>query len=298
LRKAWLLAGVQHRIWANRQGPDAPAQRPVDTVEASTPSGDSDVSRETSLGAIATPFPLEALETELPVELFDRLERYAQEVLQGNRRLALVSRRDPAQQIHVNILDSLPLGILLARRLSDPLSPTEGPAPARSAEATFLLDAGSGSGCPGIPATLALRALTGNLSGPPPALLLLESVGKKAEFLAQAVENLGLERAQVLRQRLEDPVLIDILEDGGFGAAGILSSRGLAKVARTLKWSRSLKPHLTECLLIKGVEGLRQEWSSEGRQWARWGWRPQSAYRFEFPQRSQILLGLRPRVSA
>lgn len=58
-----------------------------------------------------------------------------------------------------------------------------------------LLDVGSGAGIPGLP----LKILE-----PERECLLVEANGKKATFLREVVEELGLERTRVLEGRLED----------------------------------------------------------------------------------------------
>jgi 16S rRNA (guanine527-N7)-methyltransferase len=58
-----------------------------------------------------------------------------------------------------------------------------------------LLDLGSGAGFPGLPITIAR---------PDVRLCLLESVGKKAEFLRHVVARLGLADVRILTMRAED----------------------------------------------------------------------------------------------
>jgi len=192
----------------------------------------------------------------------ERLETYARRVLEANEHLNLVSRRDPEPQILVNLLDSLPFAIVLDWVSRETGSDAE---PFR-----FLLDAGSGSGVPGLPVQLVLE----DQGGSAPDLLLVESRGQKADFLEQLLDELQLDRAGVWGGRLEDPSLPPWLEEEGWSGPGCLLSRGLGSVADTLNWCKGLQAEewLSEALMLKGLPGLTKEWATEGRSWARGGW--------------------------
>jgi len=58
-----------------------------------------------------------------------------------------------------------------------------------------LLDIGSGAGLPGIPLALARPELE---------VTLIDSVGKKAAFMQQAITTLGLDNARAVHGRVED----------------------------------------------------------------------------------------------
>jgi 16S rRNA (guanine527-N7)-methyltransferase len=83
-------------------------------------------------------------------------------LLAWNRSINLTAVRDPAEVARLHVLDSLTALPLL-----------------RAAGARRLLDLGSGGGFPGLPLALAL---------PAEKTLLVESIAKKARFLAAAVE--------------------------------------------------------------------------------------------------------------
>jgi 16S rRNA G527 N7-methylase RsmG len=192
----------------------------------------------------------------------ERLEAYAHRVLEVNEHLNLVSRRDPEQQILINLLDSLPFAMALAM-VSRETEPEVEPV-------RFLLDAGSGSGVPGLPVHLVLEDKTANS----PELLLVESRAQKADFLDQTLEFLRLDRAGVWGGRLEDPSLPLWLEEEAWSGPGCLLSRALGSVADTMGWCRGLQGEewLREALLLKGIPGFTKEWLAEGRSWARGGW--------------------------
>ena len=112
------------------------------------------------------------------LELF---ENYRAVILEWNKRVNLVSRKDQHRLVGYHFVDSL---------ASLSLLPREG----------IVCDLGSGAGLPGIPLKIARNAL---------ALHLVESVQKKCRFLETAVSFLGLKNAVVVHRRAED---IDALQ--------------------------------------------------------------------------------------
>ena len=96
-------------------------------------------------------------------------------LVRWNRTYNLTAVRDPRQMVTRHLLDSL----ALAPHLDGVSS---------------LADLGTGAGLPGIPLAIARPALR---------VALVESNGKKARFLRQAVRSLGLENAAVHECRAE-----------------------------------------------------------------------------------------------
>ncbi len=106
------------------------------------------------------------------------LEDHLRLLLAWNRAINLTAIRTAEAAVPGHVLDSLAAVPLL-----------------RAAGVSSLLDIGSGGGYPGIPLAIALPARRA---------LLVESVGKKARFLATAVDALGLRgRAAVAATRAE-----------------------------------------------------------------------------------------------
>lgn len=237
------------------------------------------VSRETESTPQLKPIPMEWLNVEPSETCFQRLADFAALVLEANQRLNLVSRRDPVAQIRTNILDSIPLSLLWAH-VSRETEHYEAP--------NFLLDAGSGSGVPGIP----LQLILDEMAGPTPALLLVESRGRKADFLERCLGSLSMEKAAVWAGRLEDVELSAWLEDSGWPSPGLLMTRGLTDVAKTLQWTRRLVQGdwVSSFLLVKGAPGMGREWRETGSRWGRSGWSIPNLHLFVPGEREYCLL--------
>lgn len=104
-------------------------------------------------------------------------EQYERTLLEWNMRFNLTAIRDPEEVRIKHFLDSLTC--LIAMRDT----PTE-----------RVIDVGSGAGFPGIPLKIICPAMR---------LTLVESVGKKAEFLRYTIKILGLENVNIVQERAE-----------------------------------------------------------------------------------------------
>ncbi|MBK9373484.1 MAG: class I SAM-dependent methyltransferase [Holophagales bacterium] len=122
------------------------------------------------------------LEIALPAT--DVFAAYLALLLRVNAEMNLVSRKEacPETLVERHLLDALEALPLL---------------PSAASAGLVLLDIGSGGGFPAIPLLLARRDLKG---------VLVESVGKKARFLEEAVGALGL-TARVVNARFPGPAL-------------------------------------------------------------------------------------------
>jgi len=109
------------------------------------------------------------------VELF---ELYEKELLEWNEKFNLTAIRKPEEIRSKHFLDSLTV-----------LQGFKEPKPMR------MIDIGTGAGFPGIPLKIAYPHLR---------LMLVESVGKKADFCRHMVDVLHLEKVDVLQARAED----------------------------------------------------------------------------------------------
>jgi 4'-phosphopantetheinyl transferase len=111
--------------------------------------------------------------------LAPRLLDYLALLHRWNGTYNLTAIRDPRQMVVLHLLDSLAMAPFLAD--------------AAQAGAS-LADLGTGPGLPGIPLAIALPGLR---------VTLVESNGKKARFLREAVRKLGLGNARVAESRAE-----------------------------------------------------------------------------------------------
>ncbi|SDV01077.1 16S rRNA m(7)G-527 methyltransferase [Microlunatus sagamiharensis] len=107
-----------------------------------------------------------------------------------------------------------------------------------------VVDVGSGAGLPGLPLALARPDLR---------VTLLEPLLRRATFLTQTVEDLGLGgRVEVVRGRAEDHR----------GAYDVVTSRALAPLPRLLEWCLPLTAPGGAVLAVKGrsaAEEVEQE---------------------------------------
>lgn len=166
--------------------------------------------------------------------LAPRLLTYRDLLARWNRAYNLTAVRDPAQMVTRHLLDSLALAPQLA---------------ALAGRTGRLADLGTGPGLPGIPLAIALPGLQ---------VALVESNGKKARFLREAVRVLGLANATVVETRIE-----------AWDAAGrfeAITARALATIPRILELGGHLLAPGGRLLAMKGqrpdeeLAGLPAAW--------------------------------------
>jgi 16S rRNA (guanine527-N7)-methyltransferase len=117
--------------------------------------------------------------------LTPRLLDYLALLARWNQTYNLTAIRDPQQMVTMHLLDSLAMHSFV--------------------ENGNLADLGTGPGLPGIPLAIAKPGLQ---------VTLVESNGKKARFLREAVRQLGLQNARVAQSRaeaLDEPAAYDAL---------------------------------------------------------------------------------------
>jgi 16S rRNA (guanine527-N7)-methyltransferase len=117
---------------------------------------------------------IEALGLDLPGDAPARLLAYLDLLLRWNAAYNLTAVRDPAEMVTRHLLDSLTVVPFV--------------------RGSTLADLGSGAGLPGIPLAIA---------DPSRSVLLVDSNGKKARFMREAVRRLGLDAVHVAHCRVE-----------------------------------------------------------------------------------------------
>jgi 16S rRNA (guanine527-N7)-methyltransferase len=133
-----------------------------------------------------------------------------------NRTYNLTAIRDPREMVGKHLLDSLAMHPYLA--------------------SGTLADLGTGAGLPGIPLALAKPGLQ---------VTLVESNGKKARFLREAVRTLGLANARVAESRAEA-----LNEPGAYDA---ITARALATLPLIIELGGHLLKPGGRLLAMKGA---------------------------------------------
>ena len=118
---------------------------------------------------------------ELTTSQLAQFDQFEAALRDANQRINLTSITEPSDIQTRHFLDSLTAALPLLDRL-------------RAAQPLRLIDVGAGAGMPGLPLKIVFPELR---------VTLLESVGKKADFLRQAVEVLHLPDVEVLQERAE-----------------------------------------------------------------------------------------------
>lgn len=150
-----------------------------------------------------------------------RLLDYLALLLRWNAAYNLTAIRDPREMVTKHLLDSLAMHAHV-----DPLLAGGG----------ALADLGTGAGLPGIPLAIVKPGLK---------VTLVESNGKKARFMRQAVRELGLADVRVAESRIE------ALDEPGAYAA--ITARALATIPLILELGGHLLAEDGVLLAMKGV---------------------------------------------
>jgi 16S rRNA (guanine527-N7)-methyltransferase len=107
-------------------------------------------------------------------------------------------------------------------------------------EGAAVCDVGSGAGLPGLAVALARPDLS---------VLLVEPLERRAEFLQEAVETLGLEQVRVVRARAEelDPQTADVV-----------TARAVAPLGKLARWCLPLVRSGGTLLALKGARAAAE----------------------------------------
>jgi 16S rRNA (guanine527-N7)-methyltransferase len=156
---------------------------------------------------------LAAMRLELPDESQTKLLAYLDLLAKWNRAYNLTAVRAPLEMVSRHLLDSLAVLPFV--------------------HGGTLADVGSGAGLPGIPLAIA---------GPGTAVTLIESNGKKARFLREAVRALPLPNVAVQEARIQDAA----------GPFETVTARAFASLADMLSWGGHLLAPQGRWLAMKG----------------------------------------------
>ncbi len=160
-------------------------------------------------------------ELGLATELATPLLAYLALLARWNRTYNLTAVRDPQEMVGRHLLDSLAM---------------HGFVDALAARGGSLADLGTGPGLPGIPLAIVKPGLK---------VTLVESNGKKARFLREAVRQLGLGDVRVAESRIEA-----LAEPGAYDA---ITARALATLAMIVELGGHLLKPDGVLLAMKGV---------------------------------------------
>ena len=139
-----------------------------------------------------------------------QLDRFVRLLLARNQQVNLTRIVEPAETERRHLLDSLTCALPVRDELV-------------AGVAWRCIDIGSGGGLPGIPLAVAFPAVR---------MTLLESVGKKAAFLREAVAELGLTGVSVQTARAEDAARVVAERD----SYDLVVARALAPLPVALEW--------------------------------------------------------------
>jgi 16S rRNA (guanine527-N7)-methyltransferase len=160
--------------------------------------------------------------------VLDIFARHALMVLERNRELNLTAIVEPREVAAKHYLDSwrtCRLIPLFGRR---------------------VLDLGSGAGFPGLPMAVGEDDTR---------VILCESRKKKAAFLQEAVDELGLSNASVVAERAEDH--LNTVE------VDIVVARAISSVRENVRTLRKVKHRLKDYVMLKGANWSREVRSGE-----------------------------------
>jgi 16S rRNA (guanine527-N7)-methyltransferase len=156
---------------------------------------------------------LAAMQLALPEAAQAKLLAYLDLLAKWNRTYNLTAVRDPADMVSRHLLDSLAVLPFVHGK--------------------NLADLGSGAGLPGVPLAIARPDL---------AVTLVESNGKKARFLREAIRSLPLANVTVAQARVQDAT----------GTFDTITARAFASLPDMLAWGGHLLAPNGRWLALKG----------------------------------------------
>ena len=162
-----------------------------------------------------------AAATNVSRETLDRLKAMDRVLIEWSDRHNLIARSTLPERWERHYFDSAQIAALLP------------------ADAKTLADLGSGAGFPG----LVLAAILAERGG---TTTLIESTGKKAAFLNEAVRAMGLSGVTVIPERIEAVKLSPAPE--------IVTARALARLTKLLAYAHEIGGENTKYFFPKGQD--------------------------------------------
>jgi 16S rRNA (guanine527-N7)-methyltransferase len=183
------------------------------------------------LTVMQAPVSVRSTAARLGVELSENqwalLERYVDLLMQANREINLISRKDEGNVWSGHILHALSL-----------LGVVNLPSGLR------VLDLGTGGGLPGIPLAVARQDLT---------VTLVDSIQKKVRAVGKIVNQLGLTNVRCEAGRAEE---MKVPEGARYH---IVVARAVAPLVDLLRWSKGLLARTDRAIVgVRLPEGVRE----------------------------------------
>ena len=169
---------------------------------------------------------------DLDAEQLQRFDRYTDELLKWNSHTNLTAITEPSAVLIRHHLESL--SVLSAVKLQKGMR---------------VADVGTGAGFPGIPLHIAVDGLY---------TTLIESTGKKTDFLKHVVESLGLKRVLTINARAEDAGHLPHQR----GTYDIVIARAVARLPILLEYLLPLAKIDGLCVAMKGITAREELESS------------------------------------
>lgn len=199
--------------------------------------------REELRAALAWAFEKE----EVPGEMLDRFAEHAALVLAGNQRLNLTAIVDAREVAAKHYLDSWRATRLL------PLA------------GKTVLDLGTGAGYPGIPVAIA---------EPQARVTLVDSIQKRADFVAETIAAMKLANVKMVRDRAEEHLARNRYD--------MVMLRAISSVRENVRLLRKVRHSLKDLVMLKGPSWSREVRAAE-REAERLGFRLDTVWEHELP---------------
>lgn len=184
---------------------------------------------------------------DIDERMLDLMTKHARLLLETNRTMNVTAILDPTEIAVKHYLDSWRVTRMV-------------PLVART-----VLDLGSGGGFPGIPVAIA---------EPDCSMILCESIGKKARFLEEAVEKLGLKNVRVVHARAEDYLATNRVD--------LVLIRAVSSVRENVRVLRKVRHSVKDVVMLKGNSWGREVRAAE-REAERLGFKLDTVLEHELP---------------